>query len=209
MDKIILGTAFITDKGDWISGTVYETNDLVHTPKGVYMSLIDDNTEEPPTSNWKLWVDTEAVNNVNDILDTKIDRDKIINSNGDLMANTATITSTTVDLNDYIDLGLPSGTLWSKYNYGASSETASGLYFQWGATTGYSASEATSHSSWTTCPGNNGNSAYDATSFTAWMSGNIHNKLLCDDVDAIYVSTSGGAKIPTQSQYNELLTNTT
>ena len=209
MDKIILGTAFITDKGDWVSGTAYEINDLVHTSKGVYMSLIDNNTEEPPTSNWRLWVDTEAVNNVNNILATKVDKDEIINSNGDLMTNTATITSTTVDLNDYVDLGLPSGTLWSKYNYGSSSETASGLYFQWGATVGYSASDATSHSSWTTCPGNNGNSSYDASSFTAWMSGNIHSKLLCDDVDAVQVGTVGGAKIPTQSQYNELLTNTT
>ena len=209
MDKIILGTAFITDKGDWVSGTAYEINDLVHTSKGVYMSLIDNNTEEPPTSNWRLWVDTEAVNNVNNILATKVDKDEIINSNGDLMTNTATITSTTVDLNDYVDLGLPSGTLWSKYNYGSSSETASGLYFQWGATVGYSASDATSHSSWTTCPGNNGNSSYDASSFTAWMSGNIHSKLLCDDVDAVQVGTVGGAKMPTQSQYNELLTNTT
>lgn len=33
---------------------------------------------------------------------------------------------------DYVDLGLPSGTLWAKCNIGASDETQPGYYFQWG-----------------------------------------------------------------------------
>ena len=37
---------------------------------------------------------------------------------------------------EYVDLGLPSGTLWAKCNVGAQNETDYGLYFAWGETTG-------------------------------------------------------------------------
>ena len=37
----------------------------------------------------------------------------------------------------YVDLGLPSGTLWSTCNVGASKPSELGLYFQWGDTKGY------------------------------------------------------------------------
>lgn len=39
----------------------------------------------------------------------------------------------------YIDLGLPSDTLWAICNVGASKSSNYGLYFQWGDTKGYSA----------------------------------------------------------------------
>lgn len=44
-----------------------------------------------------------------------------------------------VNLNghDYVDLALPSGTLWAWKNVGANSPDESGLYFQWGDTIGY------------------------------------------------------------------------
>ena len=42
---------------------------------------------------------------------------------------------------DYVDLGLPSGTLWATMNVGASNPSDRGLYFQWGDTVGYTASE--------------------------------------------------------------------
>lgn len=42
---------------------------------------------------------------------------------------------------EYIDLGLPSGTLWAKMNVGAENETDAGLYFAWGETQGYTASQ--------------------------------------------------------------------
>ena len=38
---------------------------------------------------------------------------------------------------DYVDLGLPSHTLWATMNVGASKPSDSGLYFQWGDTQGY------------------------------------------------------------------------
>ena len=38
---------------------------------------------------------------------------------------------------DYVDLGLPSGTLWATMNVGAYKPSEAGLYFQWGDTQGY------------------------------------------------------------------------
>ena len=42
---------------------------------------------------------------------------------------------------DYVDLGLPSGTLWATCNVGASKPSDYGLYFQWGDTVGYTADQ--------------------------------------------------------------------
>ena len=42
---------------------------------------------------------------------------------------------------DYVDLELPSGTLWATCNVGASKPSESGLYFQWGDTQGYTAEQ--------------------------------------------------------------------
>ena len=39
---------------------------------------------------------------------------------------------------EYVDLALPSGTLWATCNLGASKPSEYGLYFQWGDTKGYS-----------------------------------------------------------------------
>ena len=42
------------------------------------------------------------------------------------------INKTYTDTRKYVDLGLPSGTLWAKYNVGAESEEEVGDYFAWG-----------------------------------------------------------------------------
>ena len=38
---------------------------------------------------------------------------------------------------EYVDLGLPSGTLWATMNVGASKPSDYGLYFQWGSVLGF------------------------------------------------------------------------
>lgn len=43
---------------------------------------------------------------------------------------------------EYVDLLLPSGTLWAACNVGASSPEGFGLYFEWGVTRGYAANES-------------------------------------------------------------------
>lgn len=72
--KVLLGTAFITDKGTWAKDTVYETNDIVHADSGIYLSLVDSNYDTPGSStNWRLWLDlaqvTKATQAANDAAD--------------------------------------------------------------------------------------------------------------------------------------------
>lgn len=63
--EMVLGTVFITDKGTWTKGTVYEANDIVHTDDGVFMSLVDNNSSTPTTNTdkWRTWVDKTDINN--------------------------------------------------------------------------------------------------------------------------------------------------
>lgn len=72
--KVLLGTAFITDKGTWAKGMAYETNDIVHADSGIYLSLVDSNYDTPGSSaNWRLWLDlaqvTKATQAANDAAD--------------------------------------------------------------------------------------------------------------------------------------------
>lgn len=48
----------------------------------------------------------------------------------------------TLEEQNYVDLGLPSGKKWAKCNVGANIPEESGLYFQWGDTQGYTAAQA-------------------------------------------------------------------
>lgn len=48
------------------------------------------------------------------------------------LSKTCTITVLNTNGHDYVNLGLPSGTLWSKYNYGATSQEKIGSLYAWG-----------------------------------------------------------------------------
>ncbi len=73
--EILLGNAFVTDKGDWKQGTAYETNDIVHTSDGVYLSLVDNNSTQPSADNtsWRTWVDKSDVNSATSQLKAMMD----------------------------------------------------------------------------------------------------------------------------------------
>jgi hypothetical protein len=51
-----------------------------------------------------------------------------------------------VNIHEYVDLGLPSGTLWATCNIGADNPEDYGLYFAWGETTGYTQDTTDGHS---------------------------------------------------------------
>ena len=110
--------------------------------------------------------------------------------------------------NDYVDLGLPSGIKWAKCNIGAENETDYGLYFQVGATVGYTDSEVKPHSYWSTLPGNLGAPTGQYSYLLNWNKANTTNGVLNTSVDAAYANTNGGAKIPTVTDINELVDNT-
>ena len=60
-----LGGGYIKDRGDWTEGfketedgiayNGYALNDVVHSSKAVYMSLVDDNTTNPDTDETGSW----------------------------------------------------------------------------------------------------------------------------------------------------------
>lgn len=115
---------------------------------------------------------------------------------------------------EYVDLGLPSDLKWATCNVGASSETESGVYFQWGETSGVSESLVGKYSdenySWATykhCEGTrntltkyNINNGY----------GTVDNKTTIESVDDAATQIMGdGWRMPTSNDIGELLTNTT
>lgn len=117
-----------------------------------------------------------------------------------------------VNLNghDYVDLDLPSGTLWAWKNVGASSPDESGLYFQWGDTQGYTKGQIGT---------DKGKKEFslDGDDYKWYESGNAYDlnvkfkkyntegaRLDLED-DAAHVNMGGSWHMPTIKQINELL----
>ena len=96
---------------------------------------------------------------------------------------------------EYVDLGLPSGTLWAKYNVGATEENQPGLLFCWGETKGYEQEDP---------------EAIDFDFFTEdrYQVDYPVDKSLDDEHDAAVAHMGGRWKMPTKSQAEELINNT-
>lgn len=98
---------------------------------------------------------------------------------------------------EFIDLGLPSGTLWAKCNIGAETETNYGVCFAWGET------KSKKEFKWDTY--------FDLTvddTFEKYNNDGGLTELELKD-DAARINMSGNWCIPTKEQVKELLDNTT
>ena len=102
---------------------------------------------------------------------------------------------------EFVDLGLPSGTLWAKCNIGATSESDYGNYFMWGSTTPNTASQCT----WSNAPFNGGNPSYNEASFNSVKNTVCPNGILAKGYDVAYKTTNGAARIPTDGEFQELI----
>lgn len=92
---------------------------------------------------------------------------------------------------DYVNLGLPSGTLWATCNVGAKTMTDYGDFFAWGET------ETKTIFDWETYK------FFDDSTFTKYMTGDFLTVLEpADDVAA--VSWGSDWSVPTQEQWEEL-----
>ncbi len=131
------------------------------------------------------------------------------NNVGTAYGNIKTFETVETQLNghDYVDLGLPSGTLWSTCNVGADTPEGYGDYFAWGETS------AKSNYNWNTyswCNGSSStltkycnNSSYGYNGFT-------DNLLTLDASDDAATANWGSAwRMPTYDELNELMTNCT
>ena len=108
----------------------------------------------------------------------------------------------------YVDLGLPSGTLWATCNVGASKPSDFGLYFQWGDIQGYTAEQVGKE---------NGKKLFewDDYKWDLYADGKAFSKytkagetLNLED-DAAHINMGGEWHIPSPEQIKELLDNTT
>ena len=89
-----------------------------------------------------------------------------------------------------VDLGLPSGTKWAKFNIGATSETDYGDLFAWGATEPYLIGRD------------------NTDNYSSSKAGAIQHNLLPYE-DAATILWGSGWRMPSKAQFDELLANTT
>ena len=135
--------------------------------------------------------------------------------NGSIVTDYKNVEKTEKAINtEYVDLGLESRTLWAKCNIGATSETDYGVYFQWGDISGISGSLLGKYSdenySWATAPFNNGSDSYNKGYFTSHKSEWLDDKdNLKPEFDAARAIMGGDWRMPTETDFNELLSGTT
>ncbi len=112
----------------------------------------------------------------------------------------------------YVDLGLPSGTLWATCNVGANSPEEYGDYYAWGETTTKSSYK------WSTYKWCNYDATENHVAFTKyWVgynstshSGTVDNKTVLDpEDDAAAVNWGGDWRMPTLDEIKELNNNCT
>ena len=118
---------------------------------------------------------------------------------------------------DFVDLGLPSGTLWATKNIGADIPTDFGLYFQWGDTKGYTVGQIglgdgqkKFSSDWSDYKWlrNDAFTNY-RNAFVKYKNSGMVLDILDLEDDAANVNMGGSWHIPTPSQIQELIDNTT
>ncbi len=108
-----------------------------------------------------------------------------------------------------VDLGLPSGTLWANMNVGAIKEEGFGDYFAWGETKGFNSGKT--DFSWSTYKWCNGSydtmTKYCDDSSIGYngFTDNLTELELADD--AAYVNWGSDWRIPSLSQWRELIEN--
>ena len=104
------------------------------------------------------------------------------------------------DPHGWVDLGLPSGTLWATCNVGADSPEGCGDYFAWGET------EPKEVYDWSTYKWCNGSSNTLTKYCTSSSYGTVDNKTELDpEDDAAYVNWGENWRMPSLEQIKELL----
>ena len=106
---------------------------------------------------------------------------------------------------EYVNLGLPSGLKWAKCNIGAETETDYGDFFMWGSVTPNTPDECT----WAKAPFNGGASDYDSGYFNSVKDTVCPNNVLAKEYDAATQIMGGDWRMPTDTEIQELLDNTT
>lgn len=105
-----------------------------------------------------------------------------------------------------VDLGLPSGTLWMKYNLEAEEVYEYGYYYQWASLVGREVEEARYYANWDSTPFNGGSHSFDTAYWESVKSQVVNGKFILSDYDVIYQNSDGACKLATEEQVTELCT---
>ena len=98
---------------------------------------------------------------------------------------------------EFVDLGLPSGTLWATCNVGATSPEQAGLYFAFGETTGFTVEQV-----------KNGERSFDKKSYKAKnLSADYISLYLIPEQDTAHMNLGGDWRMPTEAEFQELIDN--
>ena len=111
---------------------------------------------------------------------------------------------------EYVDLGLPSGTLWARKNIGADKPEDYGWVFQWGDTQGYSYAPGDGKrfefATYKYCNGVNYELTKYCTTASCGLDGFTDDKSALElSDDAAYVNWDSSWCVPTPEQFNELI----
>lgn len=105
---------------------------------------------------------------------------------------------------EWVDLGLPSGTLWATTNVGASKPEEYGDYFAWGETVGYNGGNTTF--GWNTYKYCSGSNKTIWKYCTESYFGTVDNKTMLEPVDDAATANWGEAwQMPSLDQFEELI----
>ena len=108
---------------------------------------------------------------------------------------------------DYVDLGLPSGTMWATCNVGASKPEDDGLLFQFGIVDGYTYNDI--NNQFRTKEQNKRDTGDSYIPLTT--SGKVYKKFEILDLedDAAHINMGGKWRMPTKDEFKELVDYTT
>ena len=113
---------------------------------------------------------------------------------------------------EYVDLGLPSGLKWATMNVGAEKESDYGIMFAWGQTDNAVATKFVDSENypynWANAPFNDRANDYNSTYFNEAKNTVCPNGILAKEYDAAAQIMGEGWRMPTQSDFQELIDNT-
>ena len=144
---------------------------------------------------------------------TKMEYKAITLPNGNVILDMTDTQETQLAINtEYVDLGLPSGLKWATMNVGAEKESDYGIMFAWGQTNNAVATKFVDSENypynWANAPFNDGNTSYNAEAFNQAKDTACPNGILANKYDAAAQIMGGDWRMPTQSEFQELIDNT-
>ncbi len=180
--------------------------------KGEAMTNLINSMETPPNGGYMVIIDLESEIEENEMTDEQIAAAKAKRWSVEAFIDGGYVSYPyDPDVHQYVDLGLPSGTLWATTNIGATHSYQSGLFFAWGDTEGHGSDVSDGYLfSWENYKW--GEVTGEVTYFTKYCTDSSRGKdgftdgkyILTPEDDAAYVNWGPEWRMPSKEQFDEL-----